>query len=426
MTAKICTPTSRLISVAACALTMVGLTIGTPANAEETDELLQQAAADRAAGKLDSAAFWLRSAIRQSPNLAKAHYQLGLIYLQQNKDALAKAALLRAAALDPSSDAKATISKYADRLSKVQPDPAYGGATKSATADTSGDSPSISTGSTSLSHTSSVDAAEETGASIAVAPPSIRPGAKSAAATSVAPAASAAPRPRAATSNAAPADQPAPARVVNGKPVGLFYMQRMWIATHSLEKAVWYFSPDGKVYENLATGFSAADLAAHHGRKGTYKVSGDTMSVTWSDATTSSSKVEPDQSSNGFAWDMGLFTAVPPFTDTKKLAGKYEGGTSVGSGGNLAMVSSDLELRADGTYTMGSASSISATSDRSTVTVGGQGDNTGTWSASGYSLTLTDSSGKAMRKIGFPWDDDKTPVYPDYLFWGGTMFKKQK
>jgi hypothetical protein len=31
-----------------------------------------------------------------------------------------------------------------------------------------------------------------------------------------------------------------------------------------------------------------------------------------------------------------------------------------------------------------------------------------------------------MRKIGFPWDDDKTPVYPDYLFWGGTMFKKQK
>ena len=77
--------------------------------------------------------------------------------------------------------------------------------------------------------------------------------------------------------------QPVPAKMVKGKPEGLFYMQKMWIATRYLEKSCWYFAPDGKFYENLTSGFSAEELAAHKGSKGTYRVSQGNLEVTWSD-----------------------------------------------------------------------------------------------------------------------------------------------
>jgi hypothetical protein len=401
------------------------------ATAQTADALMQQAIAQRDAGDYDDAAASFRKAIRANPNNARAHYLLGVVYLQQNKDALAKASLLRAAALDPTSQATSTIAKYASRLAKVDINTATAEREELEADDlireAKGGTPATASSSAPRTNAAATAKPAESstgiGASIGIAAPTVRPQP----APTVAPAATAAPRQRTASSASASAgEQPPPAKFVNGAPVGLYYMQRMWIATHSLEKAIWYFSPDGKAYENLSDGFSAADLAAHKGRKGTYKVSGDTMTITWADGTSSSSKIERDTgSSTGFAWDMGLFTAASPFTDTKRLAGKYEGGISVGSGGNLAMVSNDLELRADGTYSMGSASSINSTTDRSTMTVGGSGENTGTWSASGYSLTLTDSKGTATRRIAFPWDDEKTAVYPDYLFWGGMMFKKK-
>jgi hypothetical protein len=98
---------------------------------------------------------------------------------------------------------------------------------------------------------------------------------------------------------------------------------------------------------------------------------------------------------------------------------------SVGGGGNLAMVAKTLQLNADGTYTMEGVSSLRATSDGSTASTGAQGGNKGTWSASGYSLTLNEASGKATRSIAFPFDDEKTATYPDQLFFAGIMFSKK-
>ncbi len=89
--------------------------------------------------------------------------------------------------------------------------------------------------------------------------------------------------------------QPVPARLVNGTPQGLYYMQKMWIATRFLEKSCWYFAPDGKVFENPTSGFSREDLAKHKGRTGTYKVSGGKLEVRWSDGELESGEIEIEQ-----------------------------------------------------------------------------------------------------------------------------------
>jgi hypothetical protein len=57
-------------------------------------------------------------------------------------------------------------------------------------------------------------------------------------------------------------------RVTSSGPVGVFFMTRYW-SGGSLEKAAWYFASDGNVYQNLESGVTAADLAAHKGPKGT-------------------------------------------------------------------------------------------------------------------------------------------------------------
>jgi hypothetical protein len=84
-----------------------------------------------------------------------------------------------------------------------------------------------------------------------------------------------------------------------------------------------------------------------------------------------------------------------------------------------------LTLRDDGTFSLSGAASVSATSRESRASAGASGPiSSGTWRASTYSLTLTGSSGSAKRGIAFPWDDEKTPVYPDQFYFDGIMWKR--
>lgn len=200
-------------------------------------------------------------------------------------------------------------------------------------------------------------------------------------------------------------------------------MQKMWIATRYLEKACWYFAPDGKVYVNLTSGFSSEELAAHKGAQGTYKAGRGTLEVVWSDGTSSKSEIEIEQ--GGFNWDTGMYLPVEPFTAGKSIAGAYEGGTSFGGQGNSIIVSKSLRLEGDGTYSMSGVSSLSSTSNGTQVKTGGQSDENGRWTLDGFVLRLTSSAGTTAQHIAFPFDDEKTTVYPDRLFVGGTMYKRQ-
>jgi hypothetical protein len=205
----------------------------------------------------------------------------------------------------------------------------------------------------------------------------------------------------------------------HGRPVGLYLMTRYWMTTHSLEKAVWYFTSDGRVYVNIEDGFSDDKLAAHKGLHGTAAADGDNIVVTWSDGTKESSPVE--RQGSGFAWDMGLFVPVERFPDDSSLAGLWEGGTSVTFGGSHAATSNTLDLRRDGKFTGASVASLRSESDGSAVSGGSQGTNGGSWRLDGYSLTLTYDDGRVVRGIAFPFNDEKS----ERFYFAGTMYKKQ-
>jgi hypothetical protein len=207
-------------------------------------------------------------------------------------------------------------------------------------------------------------------------------------------------------------NEPPAAKITDRGPVGLYYMQRYWIATRHLEKAVWYFTPDGKVYEGLTTGFSPEDLAAHKGPHGTYKMVGKDLEVTWSDGKSVKSEMERDEGdSGGFAWETGLFAPVKPIADPKLLAGEYEGGTSLSFAGGSSIVSKTLKLNADGTFTNSGIATVKAESDESKVTAAGDSDEKGAWSATDYSMTLKFGDGRTVTGIAFPlFSEDKKQV----------------
>lgn len=212
------------------------------------------------------------------------------------------------------------------------------------------------------------------------------------------------------------------ATIKDGVPVGLYFMTRFSASSGSLEKAVWYFTKEGTVYERLATGVSDADLAAHTGRKGQAAAAADRLNVTWSDGKSTSSKFS--RSGKGFSWNGGIFTPVKPI-DPSKLVGNYEGGESLSGSSGRAIVSKRLNLAPDGTFSWTGVSFLSSTGSNTRVTATSTGGGAaGTWKASDYSLTLKDQSGTVFQRICFPYDDESTPTNPDHLFFGGLLYKK--
>lgn len=201
---------------------------------------------------------------------------------------------------------------------------------------------------------------------------------------------------------------------------GLFYMQKYWIATRNLEKAVWYFAPDGNAYLNPETGFSPADLAAvDSSNKGPYSVSGGRMSVQWGDGQKSEAEIEIVD--GGFNWDTGMYLPVAPFESAGDLVGSYEGGSSVRFSGSSTILVKSLTLNADGSFNWEGTSSF--TND--TVRTGGQSVTTGKWSISGYVLALTADDGKVVRGITFPLDDEATALKPDRMYFSGVSYAKK-
>lgn len=217
-------------------------------------------------------------------------------------------------------------------------------------------------------------------------------------------------------------DSPANPGYEDGRPVGLYLMTRYWIATRSLEKAVWYFSKDGHVYFNPQDGFSEEKLSAHAERHGIAKADDKTMTITWSDGKETKSDLE--HAEGGFNWDTGLFAPVEGFAHSKDLAGKWEGGTSVSFSGSNSAAVHGLELRPDGTFSGESIATFSSKSDGTEMRTGAQGSHSGQWKLDGYVLTFTYDDGKVVRGITFPFDDEKTPVYPDRFYFSGVMYKK--
>ncbi|MBD2722653.1 hypothetical protein [Hymenobacter armeniacus] len=222
----------------------------------------------------------------------------------------------------------------------------------------------------------------------------------------------------------AAATQPLAGSVKGGRPVGLFFMTRYWIATHSLEKSTYYFAPNGQVYVDPA-GFSAAQLAAvPAASRGSYTVAGRKLSVRWANGQTESADVEPQ--SETFAWNMGIFLAGRPFASASQLVGAFEGGNSISTSSGSAAAVSSLTFRANGTYSGGSASSFGGRNEAgaSTYSAGSSGGSAGRWSLSGWTLTLTDAAGRTSSGVAYPIEKNEKTGQVTRFYFNNVAYKR--
>ena len=223
---------------------------------------------------------------------------------------------------------------------------------------------------------------------------------------------------------------PAPTVMSKNKIEGLFYRQRYEMVTRHLEKAVWYFASDSKVYVNLENGFSASELAAHQGLFGTYQVAGGQMSIAWSNGSKSNGKLEIAQDS--FDFDTATFLPVKPFRNADQIVGNYEGGSSFTFSGNSTAIAKTLNLRADGTFTSSGIANFSkdrsdagfSDTNKKDLIASGQGASNGTWTLSGYSLILSSAGEKDVKGIVFPLFFDEANGTFDRIFFRGIAYKK--
>ncbi len=223
---------------------------------------------------------------------------------------------------------------------------------------------------------------------------------------------------------------PVPTVMSKSKIEGLFYMQRYDMVSRHLEKAVWYFSADGRVYVNPEIGFSASELAAHKGLSGTYQIADGQMNIAWSNDSKRINKLEI--AADSFSFDTASFLPVKPFRNANQLVGNYQGGSSFTFSGNSTSIAKTLNLRADGTFSSSGIASFSKPRNESNLSdtnnkeliASGQGSSTGTWSLSGYSLTLTSPGAEDLRGIVFPLFHDEAKGPPDTFLFRGIVYKK--
>ena len=167
---------------------------------------------------------------------------------------------------------------------------------------------------------------------------------------------------------------------------------------------------------------SAQDLARHRGKKHRYQVSGKTINIRWSDGSAIRVEGFDPAKPTGFYVDGQSLTLRSPFTTGQQLVGRFGGGESISG----ATASSSIQLNADGTYSGGSVLSVLSQTGGSRADLSAQGSSRGTWRfAGGYTLQLTDRNGRLTNQLGFPYVIKGTPDKPDYIYVGGTMYKRQ-
>jgi hypothetical protein len=222
-------------------------------------------------------------------------------------------------------------------------------------------------------------------------------------------------------SSASTAEPSATASVGGDIPIGLFLMFRYSPATQRSERSVWFFASDRTVYRDLREGFSRSDLATHAGRKGTASRTGRILEIRWADGETSAAKLERD--GNGFLWDMAIFTPASAFENADDVAGVYEGSETFAAGPEAVPGASRLEFRKDGTFAWNGVSFDETKTGA--LRYANAALTRGRWELNGFSLLLTAGEGRSLRRFAIPYDDEKTVIRPDEMYFGGVMYKRR-
>ena len=213
---------------------------------------------------------------------------------------------------------------------------------------------------------------------------------------------------RKAVAASAPGRSLPPGRAID---TGLYFrIQQYFNGTSlSINQEHFAFWSDGRLYRGVPSGgLEFFDYAAARqktpGNCGTYSITGDKITFTMADGKSATHGFK--RAPGGFNLD-GIFTSrQKSYKPGQRLAGLYDGGASVGGGGNGSYVASvkSLTFAADGTFQGSTIGALSANTAAGTVTGKSETADSGTYALGGNTLTLRHQGGPVTRHTVYPYD----------------------
>lgn len=172
-----------------------------------------------------------------------------------------------------------------------------------------------------------------------------------------------------------------------------------------------YFSPQGRVYHRLVGGFTQAGMdAVDAGMRGTYRRNGTKMDISTDNGRTEQYNFQPGR-------ETSLFNKVVPVASAQALVGRY---TSSGGFGALR-TASDLDLRADGTYSRTAVGLYRSGGD----SYGGSTEDTGRWQYADYTITFQSAKGPAEQLIALVPARRSIVEALGQLYVGGRLYRRK-
>lgn len=205
----------------------------------------------------------------------------------------------------------------------------------------------------------------------------------------------------------APAANAPTAMKAGQPPIGPFVSMRPATGSGETEFAAWFFSADGRVFQNPRTGVEMSDLSAHRGLKGSIRLAGDELEITWANSPRVAGPISP--TAEGFDWGGLAFTPARPFSDRARLVGIFVNTQPRPDPGELAEIPRRLDLRTDGSarWQPGNGAEID-----------------GRWDLEKFSLRLIEADGTVLRLLALPLDDATSAGPANRLLLAGVVFRR--
>ena len=187
---------------------------------------------------------------------------------------------------------------------------------------------------------------------------------------------------------------------------------------HYSETSVWYFGPNGQVWNYLREPFTQAGLAAENATyRGTYRLNGNKLIVTNGNNYTKDYAYKV--SKGRYYLDDLPLELVTGVANPQALVGEYFHNGGYGS----IQTAKELTLGADGTYTRFSVGSYKADDGGRH---GGSSENTGTWQYANHTLTFRAQNGTVTQKIAILPPKGSMSAAIGALYLGGSFYRRKK
>ena len=213
----------------------------------------------------------------------------------------------------------------------------------------------------------------------------------------------------------------------------------------SLSKDVYLFR-DGQVAHGPIGPIENFDFArfrkAAPRAVGSFALNGNRLVVIWADGSRKEGAFERQAGDPCFYWDTWSFCPVTPFPPGARLDGTFSGGggSTISLTGTPLVQDMTLTLHQNGRFEYSGLSAIIPTAPNPDTPIpdprpdipgrlpsaSATEEQTGTYEIDGTALTLHPAGKPARTALVFPYNDDRSPLQPHWLYFNGVMLTRIK